>query len=84
MDCSLLNVITDFYNYYWIFCSSENMSHKLFKSEENNYLDELFNKDLCINYVPEIQNRCDVWEQAFCHYCVDTLISSDADRLRYT
>ena len=27
-----------------------------------------------MNYVPEIRNGCNVWEQAFCHYCQDPLV----------
>ena len=41
---------------------------------------KLFNKEPRINYVPEIRNGCDVWEQAFRRYCVDLVVSSDADR----
>ena len=37
-------------------------------------------KELYINYVPEIRNECDVWEQVFRRYCVDPLTSSNADK----
>ena len=47
-------------------------------------LPKLFNKELRINYVLEIRNGCDVWEQAFRRYCIDPLASSDADRWGYT
>ena len=43
-------------------------------------LHKLFNKEPRINYVPEIRNGCDVWEQAFRRYCVDPLASSDAHK----
>ena len=35
---------------------------------------KLFNKELRINYVPEIWNGCNVWEQVFRHYCLDPLV----------
>ena len=31
-----------------------------------------------MNYFPEIQNGCDVWEQVFRRYWEDLLLSSDA------
>ena len=34
----------------------------------------LINKELRINYVPEIRNGCNLWEQAFRCYCVDPLV----------
>ena len=37
-----------------------------------------------MNYVPEVWNECDVWEQAFRRCFVDRLVSSDADRWGYT
>ena len=37
-----------------------------------------------MNYIPEIRNRCDVWEEAFCRYCIDPPISSVANRYSYT
>ena len=44
-------------------------------------LHKLFNTELRINYIPEIRNGCNVWEQAFRHYCVDPLVF---DRWGYT
>ena len=47
-------------------------------------LQKLSNEDFRINYVPEIENGCHVWEQALCRYYLDHLISSNADKRRYT
>ena len=34
----------------------------------------LINKELRINYVPEIRNGCSLWEQALRRYCEDRLV----------
>ena len=39
-----------------------------------------YNKELRINYVPEIRNGCKVWEQAFRCWFMDPLVSWDADK----
>ena len=49
------------------FCLSQNMIHKICKSEGKKFsmllsLDKLFNNELHINYIPEIQNRFDEWD----------------------
>ena len=44
-------------------------------------LHKLFNKELRINYVLEIWNGCNKWEQAFRDHCVDPLVF---DRWGYT
>ena len=47
-------------------------------------LHKLFNKELRINYVRQIQNKYELCEQAFRRYCVNPLVSQDADRWGYT
>ena len=55
------------------------MIQKIYKSEkqlisEIIIIAEIILQELRINSIPEIRNRCNVWEQAFHHYCVDPLV----------
>ena len=64
------------------------MIHKIFKSEQKRMILDIviivkFYKELRINYISEIRNGCDVWEQVFRCYCIDPLASLDADRWCY-
>ena len=70
---------------------ASNTIHKICNNEEKLMILDIiiiasitvFNKELRMNYIPKIRNGCDVWEQAFCCYCVDPLVSSDAYRWGY-
>ena len=88
MNCSLSNIVTYFYKGHppasiltGLFCSIHKIREG--KKNTNDFGYKLFNKEPHISYVPEIRNGCDVLEQASSRYCVDPLISSDADRWGY-